>query len=82
MPTKFQQRVYALVKKIPRGKTTTYKAIAKKLKTSPRAVGQALNKNYNPKIPCHRVIKSDNTPGGYNRGIKKKIELLKKEKAI
>ncbi|GBE19665.1 methylated-DNA--protein-cysteine methyltransferase [archaeon BMS3Abin17] len=39
MPTKFQQRVYSIVKRIPRGKTTTYKAIAEKLKTSPRAVG-------------------------------------------
>lgn len=45
MPTPFQKRVYEEVKKIPKGKTTTYKAIAQKLKTSPRAVGQALKKN-------------------------------------
>ena len=79
-PTPFQKRVYSIVKKIPKGKTISYGEIAKQLKTSPRAVGQALKKNYNKKIPCHRVIKSDGTLGGYNRGIKKKILLLKKEK--
>lgn len=80
MLTEFQKRVYNLVNKIPKGKVTTYKAIAKKLKSSPRAVGKALNKNPWPiKIPCHRVIKSDGKIGGYKLGIKKKIELLKKE---
>jgi methylated-DNA-[protein]-cysteine S-methyltransferase len=85
--TDFQKRVYQLVKKIPKGKTTSYKAIADKLKTSPRAVGQALKRNpYAPRIPCHRVICSDGKIGGYAgnnpKNIKKKIELLKKEKAI
>ena len=56
--------------------------IAKKLKTSPRAVGQALKANKNPKIPCHRVVFSNKKIGGYNRGIKKKIQLLKKEGVI
>ena len=83
MVTEFQKRVFAIVRKIPKGKTTTYKAIAKTLNTNPRAVGQALKKNkYYKNIPCHRVIKSDGTLGGYNRGIKKKRELLKKEGAI
>lgn len=83
MITLFQKRVFAIVKKIPSGKTTTYKAIAKKLKTSPRAVGQALKKNKDYKnIPCHRVICSNGKIGGYNRGIKKKIELLKKEENL
>ena len=46
MPTKFQMRVYNACKKVPRGKVTSYKAIARKLKTKAyRAVGQALNKN-------------------------------------
>jgi O-6-methylguanine DNA methyltransferase len=44
-----------------------------------RAVGNILNKNRDLKIPCHRVIRSDGKIGGYNRGIKKKIALLKKE---
>lgn len=81
MITKFQLKVYRLVKKIPRGQTKTYGQIAKMLKTSSRAIGQALKKNYNKKIPCHRVI-GKNSLGGYNRGINKKIKLLREEKAI
>jgi len=76
--TKFQSQVYRIVKKIPRGQTRTYGEIARKLKTSPRAVGQALKKNFNPEIPCHRVI-GKNSLGGYNQGINKKIKLLKSE---
>ena len=79
MITKFQSKVYKEVKKIPRGKTSSYKQIARKLKTSPRAIGQDLKKNFNPKIPCHRVIMSDGKIGCYNRGIRKKIKLLKAE---
>ncbi|MDR3558272.1 MAG: MGMT family protein [Candidatus Pacebacteria bacterium] len=44
-----------------------------------RAVGNILNKNYDPTIPCHRVVRSDGTLGGYNRGAKKKMEMLKEE---
>lgn len=47
-----------------------------------RAVGNALKKNHNPKIPCHRVIRSDGKIGGYNRGAKVKLALLKKEGAF
>lgn len=47
-----------------------------------RAVGNILNKNRNPKIPCHRVIKSDGKVGGYNQGSAKKVKLLKKEGVI
>jgi methylated-DNA-[protein]-cysteine S-methyltransferase len=79
MPTKFQEKVYKIVRKIKKGKTLTYGEIAKKLKTSPRAVGQALKANKNKKVPCHRVICSDGKLGGYNKGIKKKIKLLKAE---
>ncbi|MFH1174291.1 MAG: MGMT family protein [archaeon] len=85
MPTKFQKRVYALCKKIPRGKVSTYGALAKKLRSSPRAVGQALACNpYAPVVPCHRVVKSDGSIGGFNhhttgRDIQRKIALLKKE---
>jgi methylated-DNA-[protein]-cysteine S-methyltransferase len=82
MITKFQLRVYKEVKKIARGKTMTYGEIAKILKTSPRAIGQALKRNKNPKIPCHRVICSNGKLGGYNRGVRKKIKLLKLENSL
>jgi len=80
MVTKFQTSVYEILKKVPKGKVTTYGAIAKKLKNSPRAVGNALNKNpYAPQIPCHRVINSNGNLGGFASGTKNKIKLLKKE---
>ena len=82
MPTVFEQRVYTTISKIPKGSVMTYGELAKKLKSSPRAVGQALKRNpYAPKVPCHRVIKSDGTLGGYNGKMnsRKKINLLKKE---
>lgn len=77
----FKQKVLEAVSKIPRGKTLTYKEVAK-MAGSPqayRAVGNILTKNYDPKIPCHRVIGSDGKMHGYNRGIENKIKLLKKE---
>src|ERR1700740_3524227 len=53
-------KVYELVRKIPKGKVTTYGAIAKKLKWSPRSVGQALHLNPDgAKTPCHRVVNRD-----------------------
>lgn len=79
--TSFQEKVFQVVKKIPLGEFLTYKAVAK-LAGKPRAwraVGNILNKNKDPKIPCHRVIKSNGKIGGYKYGIKKKIALLKKE---
>ena len=83
--TRFRERVYRECSKIPKGKVSTYNSIAKKLKSSPRAVGQALKRNpYAPKVPCHRVIKSDSTLGGYD-GImnnKKKVKMLKSEGII
>jgi len=85
--TEFQKKVYSLTKKIPKGKVTTYGIIAKKLKSSPRAVGQALKCNpYAPKVPCHRVIKSDGSIGGYSgsdpKNIRKKVRMLRKESVI
>ncbi|RLD17097.1 MAG: hypothetical protein DRI36_04700, partial [Caldiserica bacterium] len=74
--------VWDVVRKIPFGETRTYKWVAKKLGNLKlvRFVGLALNKNpFAPVVPCHRVIKSDGTIGGYSRGIDKKIELLKSE---
>lgn len=84
MSLSFQEKIYNVVKKIPRGKVLTYKGIAR-LAGNPkafRAVGNILKKNYNPKIPCHRVIRSDENIGGYNRGEELKIKLLKSENAI
>jgi len=80
----FQEKIYQVVKNIPAGKTLSYKEVAEKagFPNAWRAVGNALNKNKNPKIPCHRVIRSDGKIGGYNQGIKKKIALLKKEKGL
>ncbi len=77
----FNEKVYELLKKVPKGKVTTYKAIANALETNAyRVVGRVLNKNTNaPKIPCHRVINSNGKLGGYSKGIGEKIRLLKKE---
>ncbi|PIZ87878.1 MAG: 6-O-methylguanine DNA methyltransferase [Candidatus Nealsonbacteria bacterium CG_4_10_14_0_2_um_filter_39_15] len=77
----FQKKVYEIVRKIPKGKVLSYKTVAK-LAGNPRAwraVGNILNKNKNPEVSCHRVIRSDGKIGGYNQGTQKKIALLKKE---
>jgi methylated-DNA-[protein]-cysteine S-methyltransferase len=74
-------KLYELLKQIPKGKVTTYKALADKLKTKGyRAVGQIVGKNPNaPKVPCHRVVRSDGGLGGYAFGIEKKIKILTAE---
>ena len=81
--TSFSARVYEVVEKIPKGKTLTYLEVAKRAGSSKayRAVGNILNKNYDSKIPCHRVVRSDGTVGGYNRGEMRKKELLRRESA-
>ena len=83
--TKFQQKVWQYLKNIPRGKIKTYKQVAIAIKSpkSARAVANACGKNpYAPKIPCHRVIRSDGGLGGYSGrgGIKTKLRLLRSEK--
>ncbi len=67
-PTAFELRVYAALRAVPRGCVTTYAALARAVGIrSPRAVGQALRRNpYAPAVPCHRVIASDGTLGGFN----------------
>ena len=79
-------RVWKLMEKIPKGRVTTYGLIAKKLNTKAyRAVGNACRKNpYAPRVPCHRVVKSNGTIGGFGgktsgKNIEQKIQLLKKE---
>lgn len=80
----FAERCYALLRRVPRGKVTTYKALAHALKTKAyRTVGNAMNKNpYAPQVPCHRVIKSDGEIGGFAHGAEKKILMLTKEGVI
>lgn len=80
----FTEKVLAVVKKIPCGKMMTYATVAKR-SGSPqafRAVGSILKKNFDPAIPCHRVIRSDGSLGEYNRGIREKIRKLRREGAI
>lgn len=83
--TPFMRKVFAVVAKIPKGQMMTYATVAKKIGApgAARAVGTALSKNYDPKIPCHRVIRSDGGIGQYNRGgPRAKRLILKKEGAL
>lgn len=82
----FNQKIYQLLKQVPAGKVTTYKALAQALDTKAyQAVGNALKHNPNaPYIPCHRVVKSNGHIGGFNgqtkgKEIQRKIKLLKQE---
>lgn len=77
----FNERCYEILKKVPKGKITTYKEIAKTLHSKAyRAVGNAMNKNpYIGIVPCHRVVKSNGEIGGFNSGTKNKIRLLQEE---
>jgi len=79
--TDFNQRCYALLKLIPKGKVTTYGEIARALNTTAsRAVGSAMAKNRDLiVIPCHRVIRSDGSIGQYALGTDKKASLLCEE---
>ena len=82
--TKFQLKVWKYLKKIPKGQIRTYSDVAKAINKpkSVRAVANAIGKNpYAPKIPCHRVIRSDGSLGGYSGkgGINTKRKLLKSE---
>lgn len=78
----FAELVRDVVRRIPRGKTMSYGEVAKYAGSpgASRAVGSIMKGNYDPKIPCHRVIRSDGKVGEYNRGgSAKKLALLKKE---
>jgi len=82
--SKFQIKVWNYLKKIPRGKVKTYAEVAKAIgiPSGVRAVATAIGRNpYPPKIPCHRVIRTDGSIGGYSGkgGVKTKRLLLKKE---
>ena len=82
----FNDRCYSFLRKVPKGRITTYKEIAKALKTRAyQAVGNAMRNNpYAPEVPCHRVVKSDGSIGGFRgkksgESVSEKINMLKKE---
>ena len=82
MATIFQKAVWEATRQVPKGRVTTYATIAKLIgrPKAVRAVGNALNKNpYAPKVPCHRVIKSDGGLGGFASGLNKKKRMLERE---
>lgn len=81
----FTDKVRDVVRKIPKGKTLTYKQVAQKAGNTKaaRAVGTIMANNFLPDVPCHRVIRSDGKIGEYNRGgPAAKLKLLKAEGAI
>ncbi len=80
----FTEKVIAIVQAIPKGKTMTYKEVAQKAGSpgASRAVGSIMKANYNPSIPCHRVVRSDGIVGEYNRGREEKIRKLIAEGAL
>jgi methylated-DNA-[protein]-cysteine S-methyltransferase len=81
----FTQKVYAIVAKIPQGSVMTYQEVARRAGNprAYRAVGNIMNHNPDTrKVPCHRVVRSDGTVGGYARGTPKKIAILRREGAL
>lgn len=82
MKETFTNKVKNIVRNIPKGSVMTYKEVAIKAGNprASRAVANIMTANYDPTVPCHRVIRTDGKLGGYNRGgIVKKEEILKKE---
>jgi O-6-methylguanine DNA methyltransferase len=83
--TAFAVKVRAIVAKIPKGKTMTYGEVAKRAGKpgASRAVGYIMSQNFDPKIPCHRVVRADGKVGDYNRGgAFRKMKLLEEEGAL
>ena len=81
--TAFQRRVFQVVKRIPKGEVRSYRWVARQLGNVglARAVGQALKRNPRPvEVPCHRVIQSDGSLGGYAWGVLRKRRLLTEER--
>jgi len=81
MNTSFAERVYRAAALIPRGSVSTYRELARAIGNpgAARAVGTALSRNRSPRIPCHRVVRSDGSVGGYAWGTAKKIARLRAE---
>lgn len=81
-----REKIYNLLRRVPKGKVTTYKALANAMGTNAyRVIGHYMKTNpHAPQVPCHRVVKSDGTIGGFNGMVKgseieRKIEMLKDE---
>ncbi len=80
--TAFQQQVYRAISAIPPGQTRSYGWVARRIgrPRSARAIGNALHNNpFAPIVPCHRVVRSDGTLGGYALGLARKRRLLRQE---
>ena len=77
----FRDKVFAIVRSIKEGDAMTYKEVATRAGNplAARAVGAIMRTNYDPDIPCHRVVRTDGNVGGYNRGgnTKKKSLLMR-----
>ena len=74
------KEIYKILMKVPTGQVTTYKELGKASGYHQRAVGKLMNANpYAPRVPCHRVVMSDGSIGGFDGGVSKKIAILKKE---
>ena len=84
MEISFRDRVLDIVRHIPKGKTLAYREVARRAgnPNAARAVGAILKTNYDPEIPCHRVVRSDGQLGGYNRGIGQKKRILEAERKL
>ena len=81
--TRFQRQVYRVVCRIPKGQTRSYRWVAQQIGSpaAARAVGNALNRNpFAPRVPCHRVVRSDGSLGGFAGGPHKKRRLLDAER--
>ncbi|RME53998.1 MGMT family protein [Candidatus Woesearchaeota archaeon] len=77
----FSRKCYERLLQVPAGRVTTYSELARSLGSKGfRAVGRAMNKNpFAPHVPCHRVVASDGSVGGFARGVAKKVALLRRE---
>ena len=74
------KEIYKILKKVPKGRVTTYKELGRASGYHQRAVGKLMNVNpYAPRVPCHRVVMSNGSIGGFDGNVPKKIAILKKE---
>lgn len=81
--TPFQESVYNLICQIPSGKVMSYGTVSDLLQSSPRAVGGALKRNpFAPHVPCHRIVKTDRTLGGFHGETNQESELLTKKRRM
>lgn len=79
--SEFRDRVFSVLMSIPKGSVLTYTQVAGQAGNAKasRAVGNIIGTNFDPDIPCHRVVRSNGELGGYNRGVEQKKKLLTQE---